>query len=181
MELIGLGYNMMSSNDSRYIKKIIKNINGCYRYINYCDKLIKNGMFLKGELKDGIIIDYNMNHIIIYNVNNFKINMNKKAAYPYYSYINTIITNDGTMYNNIEYYCNISRKSLQESDTQIFIQFYINSVNDYHSPNKDPLYYYENPFINGINDLKFIDELPFDINNNSTTYNSINELLNLCN
>jgi hypothetical protein len=172
MELIGLGYNMMASNDSRYIKKNIKNIDGLYRYINYCDKIIYDGIFLKGELKNGIIINYTDDMIIINYVDDFKIDINKKikSISPYFCYTNTIITDDGTMYNENEYYCKCI-------DSKKIIQIYIN---DYYSTNKSSLNYYK--FDNGICNIQIIDNLPFDIStmhNFSKVCNSINELLTL--
>jgi hypothetical protein len=183
MELIGLGYNMMASNDSRYIKKNIKNIDGLYRYVNYCDKTIHDGIFLKGELKNGIIINYTDNMIIINYVDDFKIDINKKikSLPPYFCYTNTIITDDGTMYNENEYYCNFLQEYTKSKyvDSKKIIQIYIN---DYYSTNKIPLNYYKISFNNGICNIKFIDNLPFDIStmhNFSKVYNSINELLTL--
>jgi hypothetical protein len=188
MELIGLGYNMMASNDSRYIKKNIKNIDGLYRYVNYCDKTIYDGIFLKGVLKNGIIINYTDDMIIINYVDNFKIDINKKikTTPPYFCYTNAIITDDGTMYNENEYYCNFldskSKKLDSKSkklDSKKSIQLYIN---DYHSTNKIPLNYYKIIFDNGICNIKFIDDLPFDISTMhkfSKVCNSINELLTL--
>lgn len=194
MELSGYGKNLMSSNDSRHILKMINIINGQYKYADHYKKIIKIGYFLNNIILNGFgtIIDYNKNTIKI-TIGNF-INdipelfltnsMLQKYTItyshsPYHCYLNTIKSYDGSTTQKKEYYSHgilheyISTESgiIENKKKDIFIQIFIYKINDFHNK-KD--------FGNVVCDAKIIKQLP--VNSHEMydwyrSYISLNDLL----
>ena len=166
MYLHGYGLNMMASNDTRFIGKILKNLNGYYYLANHDKKIIKNGYFSNGMLNSkGNIIDYSNNKIsILYGtfINDIQ-DISKhpymvKTKYPYFTFINE--------FNQKEYYANVSiyingEKSNNKSNNN-FLQIFINK-NFTNRPNV-------------IYNTKLISNLP--LSNTYINYDSLYELIN---
>ena len=208
MELIGHNKNMMTSNDSRHIIKMLRTICGLYKYADYYKKIVKDGYFLNSVKLNGwgSIIDYNNNTIKItignfindipeplfrnkpHNNLNFcnslrLANQEYTITYsqsPYHFFINTKIDYEGVMTQKKEYY---SHGILHE---------YISTENDIKEiKNKDVFiqifihsmndFHNNNDLGNVIYDAKIVKLLPVTLHEmyeQHKPYMSLNDMLN---